>query len=66
MDINNVHAAFTLSADHKVITLTVEGAADGAGSILFPTTTLGFKTTTTSAITGSLTTSGNFNWQNNN
>lgn len=62
-----VHGALTISADHKVITLTVEGVADVTGdSITFGTTTIGFLTTTTSAITGSLTSSGNFPWQNNN
>ena len=61
------HAAFAMSADHKTITLTVTGVADTpTQSITFGTTTIGFATTTTSAITGSLTSAGNFNWQNNN
>jgi hypothetical protein len=66
VDANNVHASFSLSADHKVVTLTVAGAADTAASIQHLVTTFGFATTTTSAITGSVTGSGNFNWQNNN
>jgi hypothetical protein len=66
VDAANVHASFSLSADHKVVTLTVAGAANTANSIQHLTTTFGFATTTTSAITGSVTGSGNFNWQNNN
>ncbi|NQY88450.1 MAG: carboxypeptidase regulatory-like domain-containing protein [Colwellia sp.] len=61
-----VNGSFALSADHKTITLTIQGSAVDADSILFGTTEFGFNTTVTSAITGSLTTSGTFNWQDNN
>jgi len=62
-----VHGAFTISADHKVLTLTVTGVADTpTESIGFTVTTIGLKTTTDSAITGTQTSAGDFVWQNNN
>jgi hypothetical protein len=64
---NDVHGAVNISADHKVITLTVAGVANTATeSITFNVTTVGLATTTDSAITGTQTSAGNFVWQSNN
>ena len=57
----DLHGAFTLSADQRVITLTVTGLAD---TILFGQTTVEFDVPTTSALTAEQTSAAPFAWQN--
>lgn len=56
-----LHGAFSLSADQRIITLTVTGLAD---TILFGQSTVEFDVTTTSALTGEQTSAAPFAWQN--
>lgn len=56
-----LHGAFTLSADQRVITLTVTGDVNG---ITFGTTTVEFDVETTSALTAENTSAAPFAWQN--
>lgn len=55
---------FSLSADQRVMTLTVTGVANIAGSITFGISTVAFDVETTSALTQEQTSAAPFGWQN--
>ncbi len=55
--------SLAISNGNTTLTLTIGADAE---SLIFGTSTFGFKTTVTSAINSLETSAGNFNWQNNN